>query len=729
MDQSILKIIMTLWLNRWWLAMGALVGAIGGGYHAMSAYRYVSVQRISIESRSSSYIQGISSGMPGQNWGNSLPFQEAQNAIRKLNQRQFFEEVATALGADAKFMNELKVDRSWMVARRLGLGKFLPQSPAPNLNSADITWLVRSAIAFRVDEADGIEIRATHESPIVVAKIANQSAKTGKDFIANTSLKEIEQALTYIEGRVSETMRSIEAEDDRATMLTSNSGKAPDFDRISSAEQQQLSRDLLNAEMEMQSNEIILQVLRGKSERSKLRVAPSSSNGPTNTALMIRIDELLSSYEKMEVLQANNSDSETYEIRTLKATVRRLESELQSMGFGAEAVANAASLISGGLSINDLEKRNQLLKTQSSVARKLLDERVKESQEAYNLNLSRESIARSRGVLFRNLEFLNSQRFDLELKKIAVTNKYSTNADESPAGAIRIPSVRNVLIFSILTALFIFSALIVLLNMDDPLVMTLADVPGYQASNRLGQIHSLSSRMMRSKSLSPQALNDFKHVVQRLLKLSRSASGKVLKTIAVSSSRSGEGKSFVTLHISNGLARAGKRVLYIDGDLLASRFAWQNYKTNPVIYSSKYFDIINSGHDLDLCRLRDITYSELAKVLQSESWSALAASYDHILIDLPPVSLVPESIDIVRLADMGVFVVAAARHKATVVAASYEMFAEHAKEVPLMLLNFDRDFSLGSKVGDYGGYGRYMTANVSRAASASSESSPRRPAA
>ncbi len=729
MDLSALKVLMTLWLNRWWLVMGGLVGIVLGGYHVMSSYRYVAVQRISIESKSSSYIQGLTNAMPGPSWGGSMPFQEAQNSIRKLNQRQFFEEVAGVLFSDAEFVSELKVDRSWVVVRRIGLGRILPKSPAKEISLPDVVWTVRGVIAFRVDEADGIEIRATHQSPIVAAKIANQAAKTGKEFIAKTSLDEIDQAAAYIETRIAETMRSIEAEDTRAAQLTSSSGKSPDFDRLSSAEQQHLSRELLNAEMEIQSNEIIIRVLHGKSVGGDSPEHFSTSKNPTSAAIMIRVDELLASYGRMELLEANNAASETYELRTLRATIRRLESELQTMGFGADAIAKAATLVSGGLSASDLEKRNQLLKTQSSVARKLLDERIMESQQAFNINLAREAIARSRGVLFRNLEYLNAQRFELDLKKIAIANKFGTNADESPAGALRIPSVRNVLIFSMLGSIFICAALVIFMSMGDPIVMTLSDIPGYQSSSRLGQIHMMSRKMIRSKSLSPRVLNDFKHVAQRLLKMSRSATGKTLKTIAVSSSRSGEGKSFVTFHVSVSLARAGKRVLYIDGDLLASRFAWQNYAANPVIYSSKFFDVLSGAHSMDLCRLRDLTYAEFSKVLHSESWSALAASYDYVMIDLPPISLVPETVDIVRMADVGAFVVAAARHKTTVVAESYDMFAEHTKDNPLLILNFSREFDLGSTMGHYGAYGDYLTRSASRASASPTDESIRRPAA
>jgi uncharacterized protein involved in exopolysaccharide biosynthesis len=75
------KILHTLWNYRLYLILAGILGVLFGGAYALSTYNYVHVQRIMIETQSSSFIQSIG-GLPTQrSWANQS-YQEATNAVK-----------------------------------------------------------------------------------------------------------------------------------------------------------------------------------------------------------------------------------------------------------------------------------------------------------------------------------------------------------------------------------------------------------------------------------------------------------------------------------------------------------------------------------------------------------------------------------------------------------------------------------------------------------------------
>jgi hypothetical protein len=696
------KIISTLWRYRGYLVIAGLIGALFGAAYSMSTYRFVHVQRISIETQSSSLIQTIG-GVPNQRSWNTQSM-DAANAIRRITHPDFYREAAMELAKDPDFLASLSETRIAQLIKSFDLERFIKMPPPKEVNPGNLAWVVASAVSFREDDADGIEIRASHMSAVASAKIAAVSATVGRDFLIRESLAEVEQAIVYITKEVSEAKERIREEDAKLIGLVGSSGDIPNFDTVVGEEQHRLSRDILSAQIEIKTNSLLLELFGRPDDKG----SDKFTDDIERRSSLARINELLKSYKLLDTLKARGNGTETYEIRQLEASIKDMEKVLAGRGYSEQTIKNILLLSGSEVSLEELTRKNKVLKSQLKVARELLSERAGLSRRAHNISLERESIGRARGLLYKNLEFLNSQRFDLELKKISIKNKYSTRADQQPSSATRTPSVRNMTVFFAIFGLGCASVLILTLSSNDPLVMNMQDLPGFTPQQNLGSIHCVSSRLLKSRQLSPQVVNDLKRIAQRLFRLVRVATPESgAQVITVTSSRAGEGKSFVSMQLAHTISRSGFKVLMFDGDLLASKVPWSTFAGAE---KSKVDDleIYHLERGPDLVRCQGKTYHEVGQYMRSAAWEKLRSQYNVIIVDLPPIILVPEVAELAGLADRGIFVVASGRHLTTTVSQAFEVYTESLKVKPLLLLNFSREFRLHNSNVGYQGYNDYL---------------------
>lgn len=148
-------------------------------------------------------------------------------------------------------------------------------------------------------------------------------------------------------------------------------------------------------------------------------------------------------------------------------------------------------------------------------------------------------------------------------------------------------------------------------------------------------------------------------------------SGRDVKTILVTSCVAGEGKSTVAFETAVGLARVGKKVLLIDGDLRKSEYASRYTKESGLAGLSQYL----SGQ----VELDQVLYATQIPTLNiifagpfppnpaeltgapafGELIRAEREHYDYILIDTPPLGLVIDAAVMATVCDGAVLVVGA----------------------------------------------------------------------
>lgn len=146
------------------------------------------------------------------------------------------------------------------------------------------------------------------------------------------------------------------------------------------------------------------------------------------------------------------------------------------------------------------------------------------------------------------------------------------------------------------------------------------------------------------------------------------ASGKNTKKILVTSSVSGEGKTFTSLNLASAMALGSKKTVVVGGDLrrpkLASYFGAPDkigLSTYLIGKVSAEEIVIQSQHENLWFVPSGVIPPNPAELLQTprliEFLAYLEERFDVIVFDTPPMGLVSETIDLMRLFDINLYVV------------------------------------------------------------------------
>ena len=146
------------------------------------------------------------------------------------------------------------------------------------------------------------------------------------------------------------------------------------------------------------------------------------------------------------------------------------------------------------------------------------------------------------------------------------------------------------------------------------------------------------------------------------------ASGKNTKKILVTSSVSGEGKTFTSLNLASAMALASKKTVVVGGDLRRPKLSSYFGETERVGLSTYLIGKVEVEKIVRATDHENLWYvpsgvipPNPAELLQTprlkEFLEYLEARFDVIVFDTPPMGLVSETIDLMRLFDINLYVV------------------------------------------------------------------------
>lgn len=176
------------------------------------------------------------------------------------------------------------------------------------------------------------------------------------------------------------------------------------------------------------------------------------------------------------------------------------------------------------------------------------------------------------------------------------------------------------------------------------------------------------------------------------------AAEKASKVICITSEIAGEGKSFMAVNLSSTLSLIDKKIILIAADLRRSRLHKTFNMSNDVglsnylSYQAEIEDIIRktaqSGLDIILSGPVPPNPSELLHSKRMEELlSELKKRYDIIMIDTAPIGLVADSIPLIRISDINIFVIRSGKSKFYAASVPQRIANEYHLDNTFIILN------------------------------------------
>jgi capsular exopolysaccharide synthesis family protein len=212
----------------------------------------------------------------------------------------------------------------------------------------------------------------------------------------------------------------------------------------------------------------------------------------------------------------------------------------------------------------------------------------------------------------------------------------------------------------------------------------------------------------------PQAVDSFRAVLASIFFAGAKHNRSVL---VVTSASPGEGKTTTTSNLAVTLAKMGRKVLLIDGDIRNPQLHTIFGLDNSAGLTTTLTQLGITGTVEDACIQKaavlnlDVLTSGPsiqagADLLFSTSMPALIAryrkDYDMVLIDTPPMLVMPDARVLGRVADAVVLIARSGRTKRSAIHAAYRRFVEdHTPVLGVVLNDWNAKISVHNYYGSY----------------------------
>jgi len=334
-----------------------------------------------------------------------------------------------------------------------------------------------------------------------------------------------------------------------------------------------------------------------------------------------------------------------------------------------------------------IEKLNGVLKQQDTTTRKIGNANVSVQDLQFNMRADQELRDQIYSRI-KNLEMDRQQRPRIEIYYLAGVAGIEDNRLK-------------------LTAMIVFLALgcsfglAVLRDKMDKTLQTPDDLTRHVDLPIIGT--TTSSRTVKPALFAEHLAGDYQTIRTNL----SLTSGGMPKKLAVCSAGMREGKTTFAVNLATSLAKAGKKVLLVDGDLRKPDVGYMLSLSNgtagvqEVLLGGNPEDAIrvvpSSGLHVLVANPRNLSdvYELLTSTTAAEQIEKLSRRYDHVIVDTPPALAFPDALVWAKLTDGVILVSFAGQTTAPELKEAKARFARiRARVLGTVLSNVPADFGL-----------------------------------
>ncbi|MEP2881813.1 MAG: polysaccharide biosynthesis tyrosine autokinase [Sulfitobacter sp.] len=677
----------TLWRGKWLIALGVLVALLIGGYYAYIAatplYRSTAVVILETNQDQIVDLQSVVGGLSGDT-------SEVNSEVEVLRARSLMRKVVDRLDLtrDPEFNVELQPESlKSQIKSLVGLG-----APATVLSPEQEEQRIRDAVISKLLEA--VTVRNVPLSLVFQVTVETESARKSA-LIADTivdlyilnqievKFEATEQATLWLSERVAALQTKLEEAEAKASEFSAAT-ELVSVEGLRALERQikELRDRIATAQVNRSTQENRIEVMEEAGSRAE---QADASNDPQLERFLPRVEsdpEIAEAFDTRFQIVLQRSRSDLARADQQLAALRASEAELSAQ----------------------ISRQNEDLITLQQLTREAEATRV-----LYEYFLSRlNETSAQQGI----------QQADSRILSDAVV----PNQPSAPRKSL-------ILAMSAILGLLLSAGLILLREMRNNSFRTARELEGTTGYTVLGQIPAMpaASRAKVLQYLSDKPTSAAAEAVRNLrTSLMLSNVDNPPKVVISTSSVPGEGKTTNSLALAQNLLGLGKRVLLVEGDI-RRRTLHQYFKDMPdkgivsvlsgelalkdAIHRTQGFGADILGGEKSSTNAADLFASDRFRALIEEAREA----YDMVIIDTPPVLVVPDARIIADQADAIIFTVQWDKTSKTQVEESLRMFHNSGQRITGLVLSQIspkgmKRYGYGGTYGAYSGYGaKYYT--------------------
>ncbi|WP_425046111.1 GumC family protein [Primorskyibacter sp. S87] len=685
----------TLWRGKWWIAACMAVAVLIGGYYAyiVAVPVYSTTAFVTLENRQEQVVdfESVVSGLAGDQTS-------INTEVEVLKSRELAKKLVVKLDLvnDPEFNGRLREDPGFSVGQAKSFVKGLitgpePEAPAPTEEQLleNVTTTVTRAINIsNVRNTYVFKITATTEDPLKSRLMANTLADLYVLNQLDVKFEATQRATEWLSERVADLQVDLEAAEAEVKAF--------------------------NAQTELISPE----ALEGLNRQAK----------DTRERLKLTTERAQAAASRIEALQAAGASGNRQEMArilnnpTLNQSLKRVESGTMP----GELFDTQFDQLVRGETVGLTRLEGQISGLTQSLDN-IEDQIERQSKDLVTLQqLTREAeAARSIYEYFLGRLKETSVQQGIQQADSRVLSKAVLPTFPSAPRKSRIVALAGIL------GLMLGAGLILLREFLNNTFRTSQQLETGTGVTVMGQIPRLPARKRRNviKYLREKPASAAAEAIRNLrTSIMLSNVDKPPQVIMLTSSIPGEGKTTISLALAQSFSGLDKRVLLIEGDLrrlvFSEYFSEKDYETGMISVlagQTRLQDAVRQipevGTDV---LLGEKTEANVADLFSSDRFAqlmkAVRSAYDIIIIDTPPVLVVPDARTIAQHVDALLFAVHWDSTEQTQVSEGLRMLASvNIRPSGVVLSQIDmkgmKRYGYGGQYGAYSRYGRKYYTN------------------